>query len=106
MPSLGADMEAGTLVEWLKRPGDAVTHGDIIAVVDTAKGAIEIEVFEDGIIDSVEVTPGRARGLRHNLGAAMGRIRQDRGAALADRDALRRSSCLRRSSRRGVPDGY
>ena len=58
MPSLGADMEAGTLVEWLKHPGDAVKRGDIIAVVDTQKGAIEVEVFEDGTIESVQITPG------------------------------------------------
>ena len=58
MPSLGADMEAGTLVEWLKHPGDAIKRGDIIAVVDTQKGAIEIEVFEDGILDQTVVTPG------------------------------------------------
>ena len=51
-------MEAGTLVEWLKRPGDAVKRGDIIAVVDTEKGAIEIEVFEDGTIESVQIKPG------------------------------------------------
>ena len=51
MPSLGADMEAGTLVEWLKRPGDAVARGDIIAVVETQKGAIEIESFESGVLD-------------------------------------------------------
>ena len=58
MPSLGADMEAGTLVEWLKHPGDALKRGDIIAVVDTAKGAIEIEVFEDGVLDSTCIKPG------------------------------------------------
>jgi pyruvate dehydrogenase E2 component (dihydrolipoamide acetyltransferase) len=58
MPALGADMEAGTLVEWLKQPGDQVARGDIIAVVDTQKGAIEIEVFEDGVLDRVEVKPG------------------------------------------------
>lgn len=51
MPSLGADMEAGTLVEWLVKPGAAVRHGDVIAVVETQKGAIEIEVFEDGIFE-------------------------------------------------------
>ena len=43
MPSLGADMEGGTLVEWLKSPGDTIHRGDIIAVVETVKGAIEIE---------------------------------------------------------------
>ena len=58
MPSLGADMEAGTLVEWLKQPGDAVRRGDVVAVVETQKGAIEIEIFEDGVIQSIAVEPG------------------------------------------------
>ncbi|HET7697982.1 MAG TPA: dihydrolipoamide acetyltransferase family protein [Vicinamibacterales bacterium] len=58
MPSLGADMEAGTLVEWVKKPGDPVARGDIIAVVDTEKGAIEIEVFDAGVIESTVVEPG------------------------------------------------
>ena len=53
MPSLGADMEAGTLVEWLVKPGDRVKRGDIIAVVETQKGAIEIEIFETGQIERI-----------------------------------------------------
>jgi pyruvate dehydrogenase E2 component (dihydrolipoamide acetyltransferase) len=59
MPALGADMEAGTLVEWLKKPGDTVARGDIIAVVDTEKGAIDIEVFDAGVIDRAVVEPGQ-----------------------------------------------
>ena len=51
MPSLGADMEAGTLVEWLVKPGDVVKRGDIVAVVETQKGAIEIETFQPGQIE-------------------------------------------------------
>jgi pyruvate dehydrogenase E2 component (dihydrolipoamide acetyltransferase) len=58
MPSLGADMEAGTLVEWVRHPGDTVRRGDIVAVVDTQKGAIEIEVFEDGVLERIAVQPG------------------------------------------------
>ena len=58
MPSLGADMEAGTLVEWLKRPGDQVHRGDIVAVVETEKGAIEVEIFEDGNIEELLVDEG------------------------------------------------
>jgi pyruvate dehydrogenase E2 component (dihydrolipoamide acetyltransferase) len=58
MPSLGADMEAGTLAQWLKKPGDLLKRGDIIAVVDTDKGAIEIEVFHDGVLDRTAVEPG------------------------------------------------
>ena len=48
MPSLGSDMEAGTLVEWLVTPGDTVARGDVIAVVETQKGAIEIESCRSG----------------------------------------------------------
>ena len=55
MPSLGADMEAGTLVEWLVKPGDRVKRGDIVAVVETQKGAIEIEIFEAGRIEQILV---------------------------------------------------
>ena len=58
MPSLGADMEAGTLVEWLKRPGDRVKRGDIVAVVETQKGAIEVDIFEEGVIERWLVEPG------------------------------------------------
>ena len=58
MPSLGSDMEAGTLVEWLVKPGDRVRHGDIIAVVETQKGAIEIEIFETGEIEQFLVDIG------------------------------------------------
>jgi pyruvate dehydrogenase E2 component (dihydrolipoamide acetyltransferase) len=55
MPSLGADMEAGTLVEWLVKPGDRVKRGDVVAVVETQKGAIEIEIFETGQIEQILV---------------------------------------------------
>jgi pyruvate dehydrogenase E2 component (dihydrolipoamide acetyltransferase) len=58
MPSLGADMESGTLVEWLVRPGDPVKRGDVVAVVETAKGAIEIEIFQDGVVRELIAQPG------------------------------------------------
>lgn len=58
MPSLGSDMEAGTLTEWLVKPGDRVRRGDIIAVIETQKGAIEIEVFEDGVVEELQAAPG------------------------------------------------
>lgn len=55
MPSLGADMEAGTLVDWLVKPGDVVKRGDVVAVVETQKGAIEIETFQAGTIEKILV---------------------------------------------------
>jgi pyruvate dehydrogenase E2 component (dihydrolipoamide acetyltransferase) len=58
MPVLGADMSAGTLKEWLRSPGDTVVRGDIIAVVETDKADVEIEVFSGGVIDRLLVDPG------------------------------------------------
>lgn len=55
MPSLGADMADGTLVEWHKKPGDEVKRGDIIATVETQKGLIDIEVFDEGIIEKLMI---------------------------------------------------
>ncbi len=43
-------MESGILVEWLKKPGDPVRRGDVVAVVETQKGAIEVEIFVDGVM--------------------------------------------------------
>lgn len=58
MPTLGADMEAGTLVAWRKQPGDAVSRGDVLAEVDTDKGVIDVEVFAEGALDEILVEPG------------------------------------------------
>lgn len=55
MPSLGADMESAVLMEWHIKEGDHVKKGDIIAEVETSKGVIEIEVFEDGIVEKILV---------------------------------------------------
>ncbi len=55
MPSLGADMESAILMEWHVKEGDKVTKGQVIAEVETSKGVIEIEVFEDGIVEKILV---------------------------------------------------
>jgi pyruvate dehydrogenase E2 component (dihydrolipoamide acetyltransferase) len=73
MPSLGADMEAGTLVEWLVKPGDKVKRGDVVAVVETQKGAIEIEVFETGEVEQILVD----LNTKVPVGTALARIRTD-----------------------------
>lgn len=59
MPSLGADMEAGTLVEWKIKPGDAVKRGDVVAEVVTEKGDIEIESWLTGTVEQLIVQPGQ-----------------------------------------------
>ena len=87
MPSLGADMDEGTLVEWLVAPGDAVHRGDIVAVVDTAKSAIEIEVFEDR-------EAGRRAGEVAPRGAAPPASLLAASAAFSARDAVNHRASL------------
>lgn len=52
-------MEAGTLTDWLIAPGDRVTRGDVVAVVETQKGAIEVECYEAGRVERLLAEPGR-----------------------------------------------
>jgi pyruvate dehydrogenase E2 component (dihydrolipoamide acetyltransferase) len=76
MPSLGADMDAGTLAQWLVEPGDTVERGDVVAVVETQKGAIDVEIFESGTIskllieEGTEVPVGTVLALLNGAGAA------------------------------------
>jgi len=76
MPSLGADMDSGRIVEWRVGPGDTVHRGDIVAVVDTDKADIEVEVFEDGVIEALLVEAGR----EVSVGAPLARIAAVSGA--------------------------
>lgn len=77
MPSLGADMAAGTLYEWRVAPGTAVNRGDIMAEVETDKGVIEIEVWEEGVVDALLIEPGT----EVPVGAVIATIRAPGGAA-------------------------
>lgn len=63
MPALGADMDEGTLNEWLVKPGDTVTRGQIVAVVETTKAAVEIECWHDGEIGELLVPVGQTVGV-------------------------------------------
>ena len=58
MPSLGADMEHGKIVEWLVKPGDYVRRGDLVAVVDTDKTVMDVESFQEGVVAELLVDPG------------------------------------------------
>lgn len=72
MPALGADMETGKVVQWLVKPGDRVHKGDIVAVVETHKGAIDVEIFLDGVIGDLV-----ALDQELPVGAVLARVRTD-----------------------------
>ena len=73
MPSLGADMQFGTIVDWRVKPGDAVKRGDVVALVETEKGVIEVEIFENGVIESLVVQPGQ----KVPVGATLATLQSD-----------------------------
>ena len=78
MPSLGADMEEGTLVLWKVKPGDHVKRGDIIAIVHTEKADIEVEVYETGVVEQLLAQSGA----KVPVGAVLAVLRGE-GEALA-----------------------
>ncbi|KAA0087807.1 2-oxo acid dehydrogenase subunit E2 [Paraburkholderia sp. T12-10] len=58
LPSMGADMDEGTLLEWKVKPGDAVKRGQVVAVVDTSKAAVDVECWQEGVVDELITQPG------------------------------------------------
>jgi pyruvate dehydrogenase E2 component (dihydrolipoamide acetyltransferase) len=79
MPSLGADMDAGTILEWRVAPGDQVKRGEIVAVVQTDKADIEVESFHDGVVDELLVPEGQ----RVAVGTPLARLAEPAAAAPA-----------------------
>ncbi|UZD64606.1 dihydrolipoamide acetyltransferase family protein [Marinobacter sp. AN1] len=70
MPSLGADMDVGKLVQWKVKVGDRVTRGQVIAAVETSKAVLDVEVFEDGVVEALYV----GEGTEVDVGTPLARI--------------------------------
>ncbi|MDV6250361.1 dihydrolipoamide acetyltransferase family protein [Vibrio sp. EA2] len=73
MPALGADMRDGTLMEWQIKPGDHVEKGDIIAIIETSKGAIDMESYHTGTITELLIEPD----IKLPVGSVMARMESD-----------------------------
>ena len=71
LPSLGADMSEGTLLTWHVQPGDTVSRGQVVAVVDTSKAAVDVEIWQDGVVDTLLVQPGE----KVPVGTVLARLR-------------------------------
>jgi pyruvate dehydrogenase E2 component (dihydrolipoamide acetyltransferase) len=92
MPALGADMESGTLTQWLKKPGERIRRGDALAVVETSKGLIDVEAFDDGVLEELVAQPGATVP----VGAVLARIASESGPATSTAARLVRSPCRKR----------
>ena len=58
MPKLSDTMEEGKILKWLKQPGDRVKSGDLLAEVETDKANMEIESFDEGVVQELKVQEG------------------------------------------------
>ena len=72
MPKFGATMEDGEIVEWYKKPGDAVKKGDALCSIMTEKITNDLEAMRDGILDSIVVQEGE----KANCGDVIAYIKQ------------------------------
>lgn len=82
MPKLSDTMTEGTLVKWLKKEGDAVVNGDVLAEIETDKATMEMTAFDDGILGKIYVNAGG----KAPLGAALGVIIEE-GETIPDAPA-------------------
>ncbi len=58
LPHLGADVEEGKLLEWKVQPGDMVKKGQVVAIVDTSKAAVDVECWQEGTVHELVAQPG------------------------------------------------
>ncbi|WP_374636690.1 pyruvate dehydrogenase complex E1 component subunit beta [Paracoccus sp. (in: a-proteobacteria)] len=70
MPALSPTMEEGTLAKWLKKEGDAVKSGDIIAEIETDKATMEFEAVDEGILGKILIAEG-TEGVKVNTPIAI-----------------------------------
>ncbi|HEY2755462.1 MAG TPA: biotin/lipoyl-containing protein, partial [Pseudolabrys sp.] len=60
MPALSPTMEKGNLAKWLKKEGDAIKSGDVIAEIETDKATMEVEAADEGTLGKILVPEGTA----------------------------------------------
>ena len=111
MPALSPTMEEGKLAKWLKKEGDTVKSGDVIAEIETDKATMEVEAVDEGTLGKILV-PGRHRGRRgqhadrHHRWRRRERGRSRQGGRAEAAEGRRRPSraSRRRPGSRAKPD--
>src|SRR5215468_7288718 len=86
MPRLSDTMQEGTITRWLKKPGDEVKRGDIIAEVETDKANMEVEAYDSGLLERILVPEGKTAPIGQAI-AIIGSKNRVRNAALSDQPA-------------------
>ncbi len=103
MPALSPTMEQGKLSKWLKKEGDKVKSGDVLAEIETDKATMEVEAVDEGVLAKIVVPEGTENVAVNSL---IGVIAAD-GEAVerGDRRRRRRSRRAGRTRAAGAADG-
>src|ERR671929_493367 len=83
MPALSPTMEKGNLARWLKKEGDKVKAGDVIAEIETDKATMEYESIDDGVLAKIVVPEGTQDVPVNQLIAVLAQEGEDAKAAAA-----------------------
>ncbi len=83
MPALSPTMEKGNLAKWLKKEGEAVKPGDVIAEIETDKATMEVEAVDEGVLAKIVVPEGTADVPVNQLIAVLAGEGEDAKAAAA-----------------------
>ena len=83
MPALSPTMEQGKLAKWLKKEGDAIKSGDVIAEIETDKATMEVEAVDEGILAKILVADGTENVAVNTPIAIIAGEGEDAGAAAA-----------------------
>jgi pyruvate dehydrogenase E2 component (dihydrolipoamide acetyltransferase) len=68
MPRLSDTMEAGVIAAWHKKVGDAVSAGDVVADIETDKAIMELEAYDDGVLERILVAEGESAPIGTPIG--------------------------------------
>src|SRR6184192_920285 len=88
MPRLSDTMQEGTIARWLKKPGEEIKKGDILAEIETDKATMDLEAFEAGVLEQILVPEGETVPIGQavaTIGTGAGAPQRAQPAAAADR---------------------
>ena len=101
MPALSPTMEKGNLAKWLKKEGDAIKSGDVIAEIETDKATMEVEAVDEGVLAKILVAEGTADVPVNELIALIAEEGEDPGSVQAAKGGAAKTAPV---EPKGTPD--
>ena len=104
MPALSPTMEKGNLAKWLKKEGDAIKSGDVIAEIETDKATMEVEAVDEGVLAKILVAEGTADVPVNELIALIAEEGEDPSSVQASSGSAKEGAKTAPVEPKGTPD--